>query len=36
MNTPYTKLMKHGPMASEMIGVCQRDSRAFGVVGMKF
>jgi len=36
MKTMYTKLMKHAPMAAGITGVCQRDSRLFGVVGMKF
>jgi hypothetical protein len=36
MKTSYTKSMKHAPMASGITGVCQRDSRLFGIVGMKF
>jgi hypothetical protein len=35
MKTTYTKLMKHAPVIGWM-AICQRDSRPFGIVGMKF
>jgi hypothetical protein len=37
MKTMLTKTLKHAPANSDMIvGVWQRDSRLFGIVGMKF
>gem|GEM_PF-3646585 len=36
MKTTFAKAMMHAPMDSWITGVCQRDSRSLGSVGMKF